>query len=112
MSLAMSVLDIVGAEMAKHPGSRLRSVEIEVGEQAGVELQTFATAIDAVLKSSPFADATAEIVTIAAEAECLACGERFRPSGYVAECPRCGSGACGVVAGREFRVASLRLAHP
>ncbi|MCM1110752.1 MAG: hydrogenase maturation nickel metallochaperone HypA [Clostridium sp.] len=109
MSLAMSVLDIVDNEMGRHPGAMLRSVTIDVGRQAGVEIEAFRTAIDAVLKTSPWPGARATLNLIEAEAECLDCGRRFRPAGYVAVCPDCGSGVCGIVAGREFRVAALTL---
>ena len=109
LSLAQSVLEIVDKEMTRHNGKELKAVTLTVGERAGVELNTFRTAIDAVLRSSRWHDAVAKIDIVPSRAQCIACGVEFHPCGAVVECPECGSGACGVIAGMEFRVSSLTI---
>lgn len=109
LSLAQSVLDIASREMLRHPGKSLTAVTLTVGERAGVELDTFRTAIGAVLRASDWPDAVAVIDVVEAAAECISCGATFHPAGPVVECPRCGSGACGVTAGLEFKVSSLTI---
>lgn len=109
MSLAMSVLDIVSREMKRHPGAKLRKILLEIGEQAGVERQSFDVAIEAVIGSSAYAGARIEVATPQAVAECLDCGHRFHPSDYHPCCPRCGSAVCGIVSGREFRILELTI---
>ena len=112
LSLAHSVMDIVDAEMRKHPGSGLTGLTLSVGERAGVELDTFTTAIRAVVKASAWPEAVPVINVVEARAQCLGCGAVVHPEGPVAECPECGSGACGVTAGMEFRVESLTITRP
>ncbi len=109
LSLAQSVLEIVDTEMARHSGKKLKAVTLTVGERAGVEMNTFRTAIDAVLRSSRWQGAVAKIDIVPSRAQCIACGAQFHPSGSVVECPECGSGACGIVSGMEFRVSSLTI---
>lgn len=109
LSLAQSVLDIVEKEMKRHNGKELKAVTLTVGERAGVELNTFRTAIDAVLRASRWHDAVAKIDIIPSKAQCIACGAQFHPSGGVVECPECGSGACGIISGMEFKVSSLTI---
>ena len=107
LSLAHSVMKIVEREMERHPSRSLKSVELTVGTHAGVELEAFATAMLAVVRGSQWPAAGVDIVTVGAEAECLSCGARFSPSGYIPECPHCGSGMCGIVSGDEFRVSAI-----
>lgn len=109
LSLAHSVMEIVGREMEKYPSRHLKSIELTIGTHAGVETEAFRTAIQAVMRSSLWPDAEAVIVTVAAEAQCIACGARFAPDGYIPQCPECGSAMCGIVAGNEFRVSALTL---
>lgn len=110
MSLAMSVADIARRTMAEYPGKRLTAVELTVGALAGVEIETFRTALDAVMKSSPWPGAVAEITVVPGESCCLNCGCRFPSSTLYSVCLGCGSGACSVVAGTEFRVDAVRMA--
>lgn len=107
LSLAHSVMKIVEREMERHPSRCLKSVQLTVGTRAGVELETFATAMRVVVMGSQWPEARVDIVTVGAEAECLSCGARFSPTGYITECPQCGSGMCGIVSGDEFRVSSI-----
>lgn len=109
LSLASSVLSIIEAEMSRHPGRTLTAVTLTVGERAGVELDTFRTAMSAVLRSSAWRDAKCVIDIIPSRAQCIACGAVFRPRGAYIECPECGSGACGIISGLEFKVASISL---
>lgn len=109
MSLAMSALEIVNREMERYPGRPLSAVELQVGEMAGIELQCFETAMNAVIAGSQHAGARVEIDLIEAEAACMDCGAHFHPEGYFPECPECGSALCGITRGREFRIVALRL---
>ncbi|MBO4945366.1 MAG: hydrogenase maturation nickel metallochaperone HypA [Muribaculaceae bacterium] len=109
MSLAMSVAEIAESTMAQYPGKRLTAIELTIGEMAGVEMNAFRTAIDAVIRTSRWPDAVAEFNMVEAESCCIECGTRFRPRVFFDSCPACGSGACSVVAGMEFRVSALRM---
>ncbi len=108
MSLAMSVMEIARREMERAGKTRLNGLEIEVGEQAGVERETFVAAMRAVTRSETGREVAVRIVDIPARAQCLVCGVRFRPRSFFPRvCPDCGSGQCLVTEGREFRLVSL-----
>lgn len=109
LSLAMSVMDIAGRESAKHPGSVLTAIEIEVGEMAGVEHATFRAALESVIRQSATPEAAAEINILPANARCMDCDTAFHPDGLFPQCPACGSSACGITGGTEFRVTALRF---
>lgn len=110
LSLAMSVAEIVASELQRHPGSRLRAVTVRVGDLAGVEHETFASALAAVFDADyPQQGVRTVIERVAASAECLDCGRVFVPPGRFPACPECGSSGCMVTGGREFAVASVTL---
>ncbi len=109
LSLAMSVMDIAARECAKHSGAALSAIEIEVGELAGVEHETFRSALESVIRRSATPGAVAEMSIIPAEARCMECDTVFRPEGLFPQCPACGSSACRITAGTEFRVTALRF---
>lgn len=105
----MSVMDIASRQMASRPDKRLSAIELSVGEYAGVEIDTFSTAIQTVIKSSQWPDAVAEINVTPSMARCLMCGKSFHPASQIPECPQCHSSACGIVSGREFKVIAIRM---
>lgn len=109
LSLAMSVAEIIETEMRRRPGSRLKSVEIEVGDLSGVEPVTFETAMNSVLASSGYAGAVCRLIHVAGRASCLDCGEDFAATGRWPSCPRCSSARCIVTGGTEFRVVSFTV---
>ena len=113
LSLAMSVAEIVASELDKRPGASLREVTVRVGRLAGVELDTFEAALATVLEADyPGRGVKGVIESVEAQAECLDCGARFVPPGRFPACPECGSAACMLTGGTEFRVASITLDRP
>ena len=110
LSLANSVGAILRSEMEKYPGRSLKSVTVSVGEHSGVEIEAFETALGAVIRSGRWPDAVAEIEIVESRAACLMCGAEFHPRHAWPECPKCGSGACGITAGLEFKVKSFTIA--
>lgn len=113
LSLAMSVADIVAGELRRCSGARLTGVTVEVGALAGVERDTFESALATVMESEyPGAGVATRIVSRNAAAGCLDCGARFVPAGRFPTCPQCGSAACMLMGGTEFRVASITVDRP
>ena len=45
LSLACSVVELVGSELCRHGGGTLRTVEVTVGELSGVDSEAFAYAL-------------------------------------------------------------------
>ena len=104
----MSVVEIARREMAKAGKTRLTGLEIEIGEQAGVERSTFLTAVDAVCRQLTDTPVRVTVIDCESRATCLQCGNVFHPRGWTArECPSCGSGQCLTTGGREFRLTAV-----
>lgn len=115
LSLAMSVMDVTTRQLTSRPGAVVTGLEIEVGQHSGVDLDSFRTAMNSVVRTSEWPEAEIDITVIPAEYQCLDCGHRFyttddgeSPDLYPA-CPECHARCCLPVSGREFRLKSLRL---
>lgn len=110
LSLALSVAEIIRPVVARQPyGTVLSAVEVEVGSLAGVEIDTFRTALDTVLKSEGYTSAKTEIDEISGQAMCLDCSTRFNTNRRNTVCPKCCSAKCLTVSGTELRVSGLRF---
>lgn len=60
LSLALEVCRLAEEVMHRERGTAVRGLGVEVGREAGVELDNFRFCLDALLQDAPFRDATAE----------------------------------------------------
>lgn len=112
MSLAMGVMDIARRTVSQHPGATLTAVELTVGELAGVEIETFSTALRCAVASSPWPEARLNINIAEARGVCVDCGRDFHATALFGCCPGCGSAACALTSGTELKVNAIRLSVP
>ena len=98
LSLACSVVELVGKELALHGGGSVRFIEITIGDLSGVDNDAFLFSLNMVLERSAFAGARVMVDRVKPLAVCGVCG---------ASCPKCGSYKTRLVSGQEFRLASL-----
>ena len=109
LSLACSVLELVGSEMQRHGAGTLRIVEVTVGELSGVDSEAFAFSLQMVLDRSAYAGARVTLTRVSPRSLCTVCGADFEPTSFYMPCPQCGSHATRLVAGQEFRLSSLTV---
>jgi Zn finger protein HypA/HybF involved in hydrogenase expression len=69
LSLALEVCRLAEEVLVRERGASVRSIGVEVGDDAGIEVENFRFCLEALLAEPPLAGARAEIV--AAEGETL-----------------------------------------
>jgi hydrogenase nickel incorporation protein HypA/HybF len=109
MSLAESIVQIVEDTARQHGGGRVRSVTLEVGELAGVELEALRFCFDAVTRSSLAEGAALVVEQPSGQAWCMPCGGSVTVSSLTDPCPDCGSHQLQVTGGRELRVREIEM---
>lgn len=62
LSLALEVCRLAGEILERERGSSVRSLGVEVGDDAGIELENFRFCLDALLTEPPLTGARAEIL--------------------------------------------------
>ena len=99
LSLAMSIVDLVEREAAKAWASKIRSLELEIGSLAGIEIDSLLTSLQMVMERTALQDVRVDISRVKPKATC----EQYTP------CPVCGSYESFLVNGREFRLKSIEI---
>lgn len=109
LSLAMSVIELVKSEATQLNNHAVKSIEIEVGELAGVELQAFRFSMNAVLKASQYATSRLNIIMKKAISHCSECNSTFQPISKYSQCPNCQSYFVALIQGNELRLTSITV---
>ncbi|MBE7415344.1 MAG: hydrogenase maturation nickel metallochaperone HypA [Deltaproteobacteria bacterium] len=107
MSITMSLLDTIRAEMEKAALKELRSVRIRVGELTAVEPEALRFCFEASIKGTPFEGAALEIEEAPLRGRCKDCGNVFRIIKFERTCPGCGCSSVEMAGGNELDIVSM-----
>jgi hydrogenase nickel incorporation protein HypA/HybF len=114
MSLAEGVLGVVEDALAAQPagGPRevVRTVRLEIGRLAAVELEALRFAFDVVRRGTVADGAALEVIEVPGAAWCMKCCDTVAIAQRGEGCPLCGSHQLQVTAGDELRVKDIELA--
>jgi len=111
-SLVRCILKQVEQLMVEHDCQRVVAVRLSVGEFAGVEPALMEIAFNEMVDDSPLRGAVLQLVTVALEAKCDACGRQFAVERFVFVCPECSSGQVKVLRGEDLMLESLVVEAP
>lgn len=109
MSLAEGVRGIVEDAARAHEAQRVKTVVLEIGALAAVEVEALRFCLDVVLKDSVAEGAAIEIVGVPGTGWCMACADTVTVARLYDACPRCGGYQVQPTGGTEMRVKELEL---
>jgi hydrogenase nickel incorporation protein HypA/HybF len=109
MSIAETILELIGEEMGHYPGARLLAFDIQVGELSCCQEESLRFCLEASLQQSDWAGSEVRIATEPVGARCRACQSSFRPAENRFLCPTCGGADVEVVGGQEVHLKSLEI---
>ncbi len=107
LSLAVSLLRRVEAEVARANIVRVTGITVQVGSLLGVEPELFTDAFKAAAHGTRSASARLDLDTVRAEACCLVCGEVYEPQWTDYQCPACGQAEPEIKAGRDLMLTAV-----
>ncbi|MET9724067.1 hydrogenase maturation nickel metallochaperone HypA [Streptomyces zaomyceticus] len=113
MSLAVAVVDQVETAAKARGVVGVRSIELDVGELAGVVADALAFCFELACAGTVVEGAELITRTVPGTARCAACAEDWAvgmPPRLL--CPGCGAAADGLVTGRELQIREVRWADP
>ena len=113
MSLAEGVLGVIEDTLAAQPGGVrevVRSVRLEIGQLAAVELEALRFSFDVVKRGTAADGAVLEVIEVPGAAWCMKCGDTVALASRGDGCPVCGSFQVQVTDGDQLRVKELELA--
>ena len=109
MSLCQGVLQVIQDYARKDGFSRVKTVWLEIGELAGVEIDAMRFSFDAVMNDTLADRSRLEIIELAGSAWCLPCEKNVRIRRRYDECPDCGSYQLQITGGDEMRIKELEV---
>lgn len=107
MSLAEGVLQLIEDSAKTQSFSRVKTVWLEIGQLAGVEVEAMKFCFEAVVSDSIAQGAQLMVIEIPGQAWCLHCAEVVNVRVLYDACPKCGSHQVQVTGGNEMRVKEL-----
>jgi len=109
MSLCEGVLQVLQAHAAKQGFQRVKTVWLEIGSLAGVEVEAMRFGFEVVMRGTLADGARLEIIERPGEAWCLSCARTVPVAQRFDACPDCGSYQLQVTAGDEMRIKELEV---
>lgn len=106
-SIASSLIEIANKTAEKEGGGKILEIEVEIGQLAGVVINSLAFAFESITRGSGMDDVKLTIREITGQARCVGCKVEFDTSDYLGQCPECGEFNPEIIQGRELSVKSI-----
>ena len=109
LSIIASIVEIAEAEVQKASAQRVDSIELEIGELAGIEFSALDFAWEVGVSHSVLEKAERHIHRIGGRARCNECDTAFDMQVLYDACPSCGSYFSEILKGKELSVKALTV---
>lgn len=109
MSLAEGVLQLIEEAAVTQGFRRVKTVWLEIGQLASVEIDAMRFCFDAVAAGSILEEAELVIIEVPGEGWCPVCTQTVPVTDLLDCCPRCGGQGVRATGGMEMRVKELEV---
>lgn len=109
LSIAMNILQLACQEVEKNHGSHIESIHIDVGELAGVLIESLSFCFDTAKKETLAEHAKLNISIIPGKAQCSNCHAHFNAHSFISLCPQCESYSMDIIQGKELQIKSIQI---
>lgn len=109
LSVAMGIVRIAQEELAKTTAKKIELIELEIGDLAGIELDSLEYVWEAAVQGTVLESAKKKIHRVAGMGICLDCDQKFEMERHFDSCPKCSSFLKKIVQGKELRVKALEV---
>lgn len=109
MAISESILEIIEEQAAVNNFRQVKTVWLEIGRFAGIEIDALQFTFEAVSRNSVAEGSSLEIIEIPGSAWCLDCGKSVDVQQRYDPCPECGGFKLQVSGGDEMRIKELEV---
>lgn len=109
LSIISSIVQIAEAEVEKAGAQRVESIELDIGELAGIEFSALDFAWEVGVSQTVLDGAERHVHRIGGEARCSECEAVFDMQALYDPCPSCGSYFSEILKGKELSVKALTV---
>ncbi len=109
LTIAYNIVEIVSRTAQKENAERIDSINLEVGEISGIEIEALKFSLNVAIKGSLLEKAIINIKYINGKARCYECLTEFEVSNLFTSCPQCSKYSAEIIEGKELRVNSIDI---
>ena len=109
LGMAQEILNIVTQTLSAHPGKKLLSVNVRIGEMNAVVPELLDTAYQGLVRDTPLQYSKIIIQNVPVMGTCLDCRAEITPKTFVYACPQCGSVNIKITQGDELYIQDLEV---
>lgn len=109
LSVAMGIVRIAEEELSRSSAQSIDLIELEIGDLAGIELDSLEYVWQAAVKGTALEKAEKKIHRISGRGICLDCDQEFELEQHFDSCPNCNSFLKRILQGKELRVKALQV---
>ena len=106
-SIVQSIIEIAESTAREHRAEHISSVEVEIGQAAGVVQEALEFAWESAITDTLLEQAALVVKSVPLEVACRHCGMQYNPSEIFETCPNCGRGDPEILKGLELRVTAI-----
>jgi hydrogenase nickel incorporation protein HypA/HybF len=110
LSIALSMIEQIEEEKAKHGGGRVETVYVRIGVLSGVDVQALRFAYDLAREGTALAVSRLQIEPIPLLVYCPQCATTHSPDPQHIACPRCLTPAQKILMGKELEIRAFEIA--
>ena len=111
LSIVLSIVETAEEQVRKHAASRVESIELEIGDLAGVEPDALYFAWEAAVPETVLSGAARKVTEVPAKAKCMDCSHEFPTDQLYSACPKCGEYFTELIQGRELKIRTMTLSR-
>ncbi len=109
LSIVMSIVETAEEKVKEHHASSVESIDLVIGDLAGVDSQALDFAWDSAVKNTVLQKAIRNVIQVPARAKCLECDCEFGIKEIYDSCPLCGEPLLLIIQGKELQIKSMIL---
>ena len=109
LTIVWNIMKIAEEQVIKHNCAVVESIDLDIGDLAGIEMEAFLFAWKSALGGTVLENAQLKINQIGALAKCNECNQQFELEDLYEVCPNCNGFSHALLRGKELKVSSLTL---
>lgn len=109
LSICQGILQVLEQQAREQEFTQVKTVWLEIGALAAVELEAIRFSFELVMKHSLAEGARLEIIEQPGRALCQQCNKEVLVQSFVDNCPTCGGHRLQLTAGTEMRIKELEV---
>jgi hydrogenase nickel incorporation protein HypA/HybF len=109
LSIAQSILEIVGQNLPAENQKHVKSVIVRIGKLSNVLPESLNFCFEAITRETDFENTQLVIKVIPITIECKNCGKISETEDFVFLCPSCSSNKISVIGGNDLNVEEIEV---